>query len=169
MLEGHQNIQQENKYFRRKVKQKFQKETKIKIIEGNQKLQRETKKFRKKPNILDEIRNKFWKETKNIGKEILIPPGHRTFLNIEISKEQRDCLCFLWYDDVASKNEVKPIIYRFARVVFGITSNPFLLNGTIRDHLKKYVESNQKFITKFIEDLYVDDTTSGCFSVDKGM
>ena len=108
---------------------------------------------------MDGIRNKFWKETKNIGKEILIPPGHRTFLNIEISKEQRDCLCFLWYDDVASKNEVKPIIYRFARVVFGST----------RHHLKKYVASNQKFITKFIEDLCVDDTTSGCFSVDKGM
>ena len=44
-----------------------------------------------------------------------------------------------------------------------------MLNGTIRHHLKKFVESNQKFITKFIEDLYVDDTTSGCSSVDKEM
>ena len=93
----------------------------------------------------------------------------QAFLNVEISKEHGDYSRFLWYDDVASENEAKPIIYRFLRVVFGITSSPFLLNGTIIHHLKKFVESDQKLITKFIEDLYVDNTTSGCSLVNKGM
>ena len=44
-----------------------------------------------------------------------------------------------------------------------------MLNCTIRHHLKKFLESDQKFIIKFIEDLYVYDTTSGCSSVEKGM
>ena len=39
----------------------------------------------------------------------------------------------------------------------------------IKHNFKKYVESDQKFITKFIEDLYINDITSGCSSVDKGM
>ena len=50
-----------------------------------------------------------------------------------------------------------------------MTSSPFLLNGTITDHLKMYVERDQNIITKFVEDLYVDDTTSRCSSVEKGM
>ena len=37
----------------------------------------------------------------------------QAFPNIDISKEHRDYLCFLWYDVVASENEAKPIIYRF--------------------------------------------------------
>ena len=65
--------------------------------------------------------------------------------------------------------QAKPIIYRFLRVEFGIASSPFLLNGSVRHHLKNYVVSDQKFITKFIEDVYVGDTTSRCSSVEKGM
>ena len=45
--------------------------------------------------------------------------------------------------------QAKPIIYRFLRVEFGIASSPFLLNGSVRHHLKNYVVSDQKFITKF--------------------
>ena len=56
----------------------------------------------------------------------------QVFLNIEISKEHRDYLRFLWDGELASENEAKLIIYRILRVVFDITSSPFLLNGTIR-------------------------------------
>ena len=93
----------------------------------------------------------------------------QALLNVEISKEHGDYLRFLWYDDGRSENEAKPIIYRFLRVVFGIKSGPFFLSGTIKHHLQKNVESDQKFITEFIEDFYVDNTTSGCSSVDKRM
>ena len=65
------------------------------------------------------------------------------------------------------ENDSELIIYRFLRAVFGLTSSPFLLNGTIR-HTKKYEKSNSKFLKRFIEDLYVDDITSGTESVMKG-
>ena len=35
------------------------------------------------------------------------------FLNVAISKEHMNYLCFLWYDDVTSENEAKLIIHRF--------------------------------------------------------
>ena len=87
------------------------------------------------------------------------------FLNVAISKEHMNYLCFFWYDDVTSENEAKLIIHRFLWVVF----SPFLLNGTIR-YLKKYVVSNQKFIIDLLKIyLYVNDTTSGCSSIEKGI
>ena len=75
----------------------------------------------------------------------------QAFLNVEVSTEHSDYLRFLCYDDVASENEAKPIIYRLLRVAFDITSSTSLLNCSIRLHFKKFVESDQKFITKFIE------------------
>ena len=35
------------------------------------------------------------------------------FLNVAISKEHMNYLCFFWYDDVTSENEAKLIIHRF--------------------------------------------------------
>jgi len=40
-----------------------------------------------------------------------------------------------------------------------------LLNGTIRHHLGKYVTDYKEFVLKFLTDLYVDDTTTGCSNV----
>ena len=56
-----------------------------------------------------------------------------------IAKEHRDYLPFLWYD-VISEIEAKITIYRFLRVVAGVTSSPFLLNGTIRHHLRHLLQ-----------------------------
>jgi hypothetical protein len=55
----------------------------------------------------------------------------QAFLNVGIDAQHRDYLRFLWYDLQAEDEQV--VIYRFLRVVFGITSSPFLLNGTIYD------------------------------------
>ena len=51
----------------------------------------------------------------------------QAFLNVEISKEHRDFLRFLWYENVNSESDAKLIVYRFLRVVFGVTCSPFLL------------------------------------------
>ena len=70
--------------------------------------------------------------------------------NFEISKEHRDFLRFLWYENFNSESDAKLIVYRFLRVVFGVTSSPFLLNGRIRHHLSKYLSCNQQFIEKLL-------------------
>ena len=37
----------------------------------------------------------------------------KEFLNVEILKEHRDLLCFLWSENVDSESDVKLIVYRF--------------------------------------------------------
>jgi hypothetical protein len=90
----------------------------------------------------------------------------QAFLNVGIDSQHRDFLRFLWYD---RKDEDEPIvIYRFNRVVFGITSSPFLLNGTIRHHLDKYVHNEHEVAQQMKNDLYVDDLVSGCNTSEAG-
>ena len=69
----------------------------------------------------------------------------QTFLNIQILKERRDFLRFLWFKNVPPKSDVKLVVFRFLRVVFGATSSPFLLNVAIRHHLSKYLSCDQQF------------------------
>ena len=63
----------------------------------------------------------------------------QAFLNVEIASEHRDYLRFLWYVSNAEKS--RAVVYRFLRVVFGVTSSPFLLNGTVKHHLDQYAEN----------------------------
>ena len=88
----------------------------------------------------------------------------QALLNVEMSNDQKDFLRFLWYDT----NDLKIVIYRFLRVIFGLTSSPFLLNATIRHHLSKYIQFERNFIEKFLEDLYGDGTTSDTKSIEEG-
>lgn len=59
------------------------------------------------------------------------------FLVIAAKKKDRDVLCFLWVDDMNSA-EPKIVEYRFARVVFGVTSSLFLLNANLHKHITSY-------------------------------
>ncbi|XP_066925606.1 uncharacterized protein [Clytia hemisphaerica] len=90
----------------------------------------------------------------------------QAFLNISIHPDHRDFLRFLWRDPSSSDREI--VVYRFLRVVFGLTSSPFLLNGTIRQHMSKYLESDKAFVEQFLSDLYVDDITTGTDTVESG-
>ena len=76
-------------------------------------------------------------------------------------------MCFLWYENVNSKSDANLIVCRFLRVVFGVTSSLFLLNGTIRHHLSKYLSCDQQFFEKLPEDFYVDYVTSGTKTIEK--
>ena len=90
----------------------------------------------------------------------------QAFLNIEIDRDHQDFLRFLWYRDLDNCSEVEA--YRFLRLVFGLTSSPFILNATIRHHLERFRPVDSSFIERFLQDLYVDDSTSGCSTVDEG-
>ena len=58
----------------------------------------------------------------------------KAFLQISTEHMEQNCLRFLWYDDVFYDfPKLKRL--RFARVIFGVISSPFLLNGTIRKHI----------------------------------
>ena len=90
----------------------------------------------------------------------------QAFLNVEIASEHRDYLRFLWYDSNVEKS--RAVVYRFLRVVFGITSSPFLLNGTVKHHLDKYAEKEKAVTSKLKDDFYVGDLVSGCPTVSVG-
>ena len=87
---------------------------------------------------------------------------------LKFQKNLRDFLRFLWYENFNSESNAKLIVFRFLRVVFEVTSSPFILNGRIRHHLSKYLSCNQQFIETLLEDLYVDDVTSGTKTIEKG-
>jgi hypothetical protein len=52
-------------------------------------------------------------------------------------------------------------VYRFARVVFGVASSPFLLNATLQKHINAYKSTDLKIVENLLQSLYVDDLNSG--------
>jgi len=79
---------------------------------------------------------------------------------ISVAKKDRDVLRFLWYKDVHA-DHLDLMELRFARVIFGVSSSPFLLNATIRHHLEMYEATQPDLIKKLRRSLYVDDLASG--------
>ena len=79
----------------------------------------------------------------------------------------RDPLRFIGLDDI-HKGNPKEVVYRFCRVVFGVTSSPFRLNITIKKHLQKYANGNLVLVKALLISLYVDDMTSGESTVERG-
>ena len=84
----------------------------------------------------------------------------KAFLNVSVTEEDRDVLRFLWVDDVKKKTP-EVIVLRFARVVFGVTSSPFLLNATVKHHVERYEEEDPEFVETFLRSVYVDDLSTG--------
>jgi len=84
---------------------------------------------------------------------------------VSVAKCDRDVLRFLWVSDV-SQPESEPIVLRFARVVFGVSASPFLLNATINHHMEKFKSTDHHFVEKFRRSVYVDDLTTGSGDVE---
>ena len=52
-------------------------------------------------------------------------------------------------------------IYRFARLVFGLTCSPFILNAAIKIYIQNYMNGETiRIFTQFLRDLHVDDTAT---------
>ena len=83
----------------------------------------------------------------------------KAFLNVSVDSRDRDYLRFLWVDDVTSRHPNLQV-YRFARVAFGVSSSPFLLNATIRHHLT-CTDIPNDFADRVLKSLYVDDYLGG--------
>ena len=91
--------------------------------------------------------------------------NEKAFLQIGIKETDRDYLRFLWVDDILKENP-KIIRNRFARVVFGVTSSPYLLNATIRKHNNQYTTADPDYVQKTLLSFFIDDCTVGQFSID---
>ena len=57
----------------------------------------------------------------------LVADIEKAFLNVEVDKTDRDCLRLLCIQDV-TYNIVKPVEYRFCRVIFGVNYSSLILN-----------------------------------------
>jgi len=84
----------------------------------------------------------------------------KAFLMVSVEEADRDVLRFIWVDDIM-KDSPELKVYRFTRVVFGVSSSPFLLNATIRFHLEKYQETNETLVHQLLRSTYVDDIIAG--------
>ncbi|XP_071544498.1 uncharacterized protein [Panulirus ornatus] len=83
----------------------------------------------------------------------------KAFLQINVRKEDRDVYRFLWNYN----GDIR--IMRFTRVPFGNKSSPFLLNATVKHHLKSFPDS--EVIAELKDNLYVDDWLSGADSTEE--
>ena len=59
--------------------------------------------------------------------------------------------------DDPTKEDPSIVVYRFTRVVFGVSSSPFLLNATVRHHLELHSEMHGDLVSKVLRSIYVDD------------
>ena len=70
------------------------------------------------------------------------------------------------FDNIFSDQPKIVRINRFARVVFGVTSSTFCLNGTIRKHVQSY-DFDKELIDKVLSSFFVDDFIRGEESIAK--
>ena len=77
----------------------------------------------------------------------------KAFLRIGLQEVDRDATRFLWVEDPHDPNS-KLVTYRFAVVLFGATSSPFLLQATLDHHLRK---SPSPYNTFLANSFYVDN------------
>lgn len=84
----------------------------------------------------------------------------KSFFMVSISEKDRDVLRFLWVDNI-KKDPPEICAFRFTRVVFGVSSSPFLLNATIQHHLDEHKLTFPNAVEILSRSTYVDDIVSG--------
>ena len=83
----------------------------------------------------------------------------QAFLQVRIREEDRDALRFHWLDDLHSK---RIMTLRFTRAMFGLVQSPFLLGGTVEQHLARYKDGPHSEVAAEIgKCVYVDDIIGG--------
>ena len=86
----------------------------------------------------------------------------QAFLQVRVREKDRDALRFHWQQGTQGELE----ILRFTRVVFGLTSSPFLLGGVIEHHLARWESRKPQVVAELRKSLYVDDLLGGGATVE---
>ena len=91
----------------------------------------------------------------------LVADIKQAFLNTEIDEGNRNLLRFLWVENISEKDKI--VAYRFLRVVFGVTSSPFLLGATIKSLVTKYIVAQIAAVALkiLLRDMHADDAATG--------
>ena len=77
----------------------------------------------------------------------------KAFLQISVRPQDREFLRFLWWEE---GNET-PTVYQHCRVVFGVSSSPFLLAATLNYHLDQATDEYRGTAEKLRRSFYVDN------------
>ena len=88
----------------------------------------------------------------------------KAFLQVRIQEQDKDAPRFHWVKGIQTEG-VETL--RFSRVIFGLTQSPFLLGGTIEQHLASYGNQARELIEEIRRSLYVDDLISGGYNSDE--
>ncbi|UYV84495.1 hypothetical protein LAZ67_X002373 [Cordylochernes scorpioides] len=88
-----------------------------------------------------------------LGKYGIIADIRKAFLQIQVREEDREFLRFLWW----KKDQKTLKFYRHCRVVFGLTSSPFLLAATIKYHLSPPQFQDNRCAELLARSFYVDN------------
>ena len=88
----------------------------------------------------------------------LVADIEKAFLMVSVAYDDKDDLRFLWLDDIEAELPKIKVLH-FSRVVFGVSSSPFLLYATIKHHMDHYRTVDQQFFEKFERSIYVDNLT----------
>ncbi|XP_015760096.1 PREDICTED: uncharacterized protein LOC107339340 [Acropora digitifera] len=91
-----------------------------------------------------------------VNEVALIADIEKAFLITVIDPEHRNFVRFLWVKD-PNKENLEDMEVRFACVVFGVNSSPFILNATIRHHLNTCLPVDSTLARELLKSLYVDD------------
>ncbi|GFV88500.1 integrase catalytic domain-containing protein [Trichonephila clavipes] len=85
----------------------------------------------------------------------------KAFLMLSVAPKDRDYLRFFF-----PCNE-KQLVYRHCRVVFGVSSSPYLLNASIMHLLENCNSECKEVALKLKSSFYVDNCVTGVFSADE--
>ena len=85
---------------------------------------------------------------------------------ISIAIKDRSALRFLWVKNPL-KEQSDYTVLMFTRLMFVVSSSPFLLNATIHYHLTLNLESQKTLVNKLLRSFYVDDVITGAHTVDE--
>ncbi|UYV78566.1 hypothetical protein LAZ67_16002013 [Cordylochernes scorpioides] len=102
------------------------------------------------PNLLEHIPNvliRFRENKIGISADI-----RKAFQMIEVNPEDRKYLKYIWRNIGGSI-----LTFQHTRVVFGLTSSPFILGAVIEHHLKSVTDENYYVAQRLLRSFYVDN------------